>query len=120
MSISKIGKRAEQYVADYLFKKGWFVILIQNKIAGQPFDLIALKDDKFIAGDVKHIQSGDTFRISRVEPNQHTAFFLMRNKGNTNFGLFFKFKCDMGVYYIRDSDINWDAGYIKKSEMSKL
>lgn len=120
MSISKVGKRAEQYVADYLFKKGWFVILIPKKISGQPFDLIALKDDKFIAGDVKHIQSGDTFRLNRVEPNQQTAFFLMRNKGNTNFGLIFKFKNDMGVYYIRDSDINWDAGYIKKSEMSKL
>ncbi len=120
MSISKVGKIAEQYVADYLFKKGWFVILIPKKISGQPFDLIALKDDKFIAGDVKHIQSGDTFRLSRVEPNQQTAFFLMRNRGNTNFGLLFKFKYDMGVYYIRDSDINWDAGYIKKSEMSKL
>lgn len=120
MSISKIGRDAEEYVANHLFINGWFVILIPKGISGQPFDLIALKDNKFIAGDVKHVMSGERFNFSRIEPNQHTAFSLMRDSGNTEFGIFFKFKDDENVYFIYDKDIDWSKKSIHKKEMSKL
>lgn len=116
MSISKIGRRAEEYVANYMFKKGWVAILIPKGFSGQPFDLITFKDNKYIAGDVKHITTGDRFYLSRIEPNQTTSFKLMELTGNTNTGLFLKFKDDENVYFKKWSDIDFKVASIHKGE----
>lgn len=99
MSRKSIGNSAEIYVAEHLSKKGWFVVLVPQGVSGQPFDLIAIRNNRCLCGDVKHISRGDVFPISRVEPNQITAFELLRLTGTSEYGIFLKFEGDNDVYF---------------------
>lgn len=117
---SKIGRVTEKYVADYLFEKGWGVILIPKRLGGQPFDLIALKNNEFLAGDVKHILYGNTFPLLRIEPNQISALNLMKARGNTRIGLFLKFADSENIYFKKWSEIDFTKKSIHREECTIL
>jgi len=87
-----IGNEAEEIVANFLSTKGHFVIIIPQTILGQPFDLVSFKDNQQFSGDVKNVQEGKSFSLSRIEPNQLTSFQLMLECGNNNCGVFVVFR----------------------------
>ena len=89
---NSIGIQTEVELANLLFDKGYFVIQIPTSHRGQPFDLVALKDNNSIALDVKNVKDGDTFNLSRLEANQITSFYTLLETGNNLSGLAIKFK----------------------------
>jgi Holliday junction resolvase len=80
-----IGNEYEDKLIKLLFKHGWWCHLFAYKPEGQPCDVIALKDNKYLLLDVKHC-SGKRFPFSDIRPNQKTCFALARKQGNTNNG----------------------------------
>lgn len=82
MNNKKLGTSWEQECAEILSKKGFWVHFITPNVAGQqPFDLIAVKDDRPYAIDCKTTIK-NIFPLSRLEENQLTAFDLWLRCGN--------------------------------------
>lgn len=80
MSNKKDGTNFERRFAKALSDKYWVHILKDNA-NGQPFDVIAIKNNVARAFDCK-LCKGDVFRYSRIEVNQHLAFYKMHSRGN--------------------------------------
>lgn len=83
MTISnrKIGGDFEQEVADYLSAHDFWVHRFAQNPAGQPADIIAVKNKKAYLIDCK-VCLGGFFQFSRIEPNQETAMALWESLGN--------------------------------------
>lgn len=71
-----------------------FVYNLPNKINGQPFDILAAKNNKFFAFECKNC-SKDYFPLSRVEDNQIQAFNKLSSTGNYNYYFIFNFSGDI-------------------------
>lgn len=81
MSNRKTGSMFEQHFCQILADNGfWAHNLAQNSI-GQPFDVIAVKDEKAYAVDCK-VCENDTFDLRRIEENQRCAMYLWEDCGN--------------------------------------
>ena len=106
-SNKKIGNEFENDFSDILFKNGfWNHILAQNQ-SGQPFDVIAGKNNYIFAFDCK-VCHNDRFLLKRVEPNQDEAMSLLNELGchETFFAL--KFEKHNEIYLARYEKIkNW-------------
>lgn len=77
----KIGNEFEQELCEKLSEYGfWTHNLAMNK-AGQPADIIAVKNKKAYLIDAK-VCSSRGFALSRVEDNQELAMELWKDKGN--------------------------------------
>ena len=83
MSVSnkKRGTAFERRFADYLASQGFWVHLMTQNDAGQPADIIAVKDEKAILIDCKVCEKG-FFRLDRIEDNQTNAMELWKECGN--------------------------------------
>lgn len=83
-----LGNSAEEYIADYFYKKSYWAYILPKKIGGQPFDVIACKQNNTWFVDVKHLESGKaSFPFSRIEPNQWTSMrFAKMLAGIQNLG----------------------------------
>lgn len=77
----KVGSAFETELCELLFAYGYWVHNFANKQAGQPADVIAVKDGKAYLIDCK-VCSRKTFSLSRVEENQHFAMSLWKTCGN--------------------------------------
>ena len=102
----RVGNKIEVEVANYLFQKKYWVHLLKQGVKGQPFDLIAVKNNKALMGDVKHC-SQNRFDFKRIEPNQYTSMELALECGNTNIGFFLVGMCD-------------EIKFIKRTNLKKL
>lgn len=80
-----IGDRYEGKLIDLLSKNGWWCHLFAYKPQGQPCDVIALKNNKYLLVDVKHCSSR-RFPFSDIQVNQKNCFKLAKQKGNCNNG----------------------------------
>jgi Holliday junction resolvase len=81
MSNRKLGNSFESELCEILFKhRFWTHNLAQNQ-AGQPADIIAVRDKKAYLIDCK-VCSGQGFPLSRVEENQDSSMCLWRECGN--------------------------------------
>ena len=97
MNVKQIGNDFERDFAKWLSKeKGMFVYNLPNKINGQPFDILAAKNNKFFAFECKNC-SKDYFPLSRVEDNQIQAFNKLNSTGNYNYYFIFNFSGDIRV-----------------------
>lgn len=68
------GKATEERVAKLFQKNNYWAYIIPKKIGGQPFDIIACKNDITYFIDAKHLdETSTTFPFSRIEPNQKTS-----------------------------------------------
>ncbi len=85
-----IGNDFEKEFALYLQDKGMFVYNLPNKHTGQPFDIIATKNNKFFAFECKHCK-GNIFSLSRVEDNQMQALKKLEKVKSNNYFFVFKF-----------------------------
>lgn len=79
----KIGNTFENVFCQQLFDKGFWVHNLTQNSAGQPADLIAVKNGKALLIDCK-VCENNKFPLSRIEPNQHTAMDLWEHSGNGN------------------------------------
>lgn len=81
MSNKSEGNNFERIFCETLFKYGfWVHNMAQNK-AGQPADIIAVKNKKAYLIDCKECKN-NIFPFSRIESNQHTAMKLWKYSGN--------------------------------------
>lgn len=119
-SNKKIGNDTEKEFARLMYDKGYVVIIIPDKIAGQPCDIVMSKNNVAHFIDVKHVQDKDYFLHSRIEQNQHNTFKLLLSRGTTNCGFAIKFSNDCNWYYLPYSSINMEQKKTYKTDMIKI
>lgn len=96
MSNKSNGSRAEEEFARILSRQGYWVHRLADRVNGQPFDIIAVKDNRAVAFDCKDCENG-RFEFRRIEPNQHNAMKLWKECGNDTMG--FALRASTGKWY---------------------
>jgi Holliday junction resolvase len=86
MNNKKIGSGFEQALCETLSKYGFWCHLLNANKAGQPADIIAVRNGKAYLIDAKAC-TNNSFPLSRVEENQDLAMDLWKECGN-GFGWF--------------------------------
>lgn len=81
MSNKTIGNRFEQDLCEMLSEYGFWVHNMMMSKAGQPADIIAVRNGKAYLIDAK-VCSNDEFPLKRVEENQTLAMDLWADRGN--------------------------------------
>ena len=69
-NVKKIGNQTEKDFANLMFNKGWWVHILNDKVNGQPFDIIMAKNSAVWFLDVKNVSGKNYFLHNRIEPNQ--------------------------------------------------
>lgn len=80
-SNKKTGNAFETELCEHLYGKGFWVLNVTQNSAGQPADVIAVKNQRAYLIDCKVCES-DRFPFTRIESNQHTAMTLWKQCGN--------------------------------------
>lgn len=80
-SNKKVGNDFEKELCDMLASEGFWAHNMAQNSAGQPADVIAVRNGKAFLIDCK-VCINDTFPFSRIESNQHTAMTLWKQSGN--------------------------------------
>ena len=97
MTNKKLGNGFEQELCEKLSEYGfWCHNLVMNK-AGQPADIIAVRNKIAYLIDAK-VCSGRSFALSRVEENQELSMTLWEERGNGQG--WFAFKLPTGEIYM--------------------
>lgn len=81
MSNRADGNDFEQVFAEALARNGFWATRLRQKAAGQPADVLAVKDGKAMLIDCKRCEH-DYFDTRRIEPNQIEAMQLWEACGN--------------------------------------
>lgn len=81
MNNKTIGNGFEQELCERLFKSGFWAHLLNANKAGQPADIIAVRNKKPYLIDAKVCSRGK-FPLRRIEENQDLAMNLWRECGN--------------------------------------
>ena len=102
MSNRKTGNAFENEFCEMLFNEGYWVHNLTQNNAGQPADVIAVKNGKAFLIDCK-VCEGNSFPLSRIEPNQHSAMSLWKQSGNGNG--WFALRLNDGSVYMLDHDL---------------
>ena len=76
-----VGNAFEQELCELLFGYGFWAKNLKQDSAGQPADIIAVRNGKAYLIDAKVCSDGK-FPLSRVEENQHLAMDLWESCGN--------------------------------------
>lgn len=98
MNNKKKGTAFEKTMQEIYSQNGWWVHFISPDSRGmQPFDVIAVKNNKIHVFDCKTCQS-DIFSIDRLEDNQILAFEKWIKCGNSD--PFIAVEHDSKVYFI--------------------
>lgn len=97
MSNKSMGTAFEREFAEILADRGFWAHCLRDNINGQPFDLIAVRDNNAYAFDCKECRGG-VFRLSRMEENQDNAMTLWAETGN-QFS-FFAMRFNDNVYLV--------------------
>lgn len=98
-----VGNSTEQDIAQCFYKNGYWAYILPKKIGGQPFDIIACKNNDTWFIDAKHLDSDkSSFSFERIEPNQRTSMKYARKIANIkNLGFAIKWdKCPEMLYYL--------------------
>ena len=80
-SNKKLGNNFEQLLCEKLSEYGYWVHNLAMNKAGQPADIIAVKNKKAYLIDAK-VCSSRGFALSRVEDNQELSMNLWNERGN--------------------------------------
>ena len=83
MSNKSNGTAFEREFAQMLSERGFWVHLLKDNSNGQPFDVIATKNNQAYAFDCKDC-TGKNFELRRMEENQRNAMQLWLECGNQN------------------------------------
>lgn len=77
-----MGHDFEKELCHTLYDNGFWVHNLTQNAAGQPFDVIAVRNARAYAIDAK-VCANDVFPLSRIEENQRYAMSLWMECGNT-------------------------------------
>ena len=102
------GLSFESDLAKMLHQAGFWVHQIQQNAAGQPADLIAVRNGKVFLIDAKDCQN-DRFVLSRIEQNQHIAMRMFSQKAKT-----------VPVFALRMSDDIYMLSYVEAHQQLML
>lgn len=102
MTNKALGNAFERKLCATLYSKGFWVHNLQQNAAGQPADIIAVRDGKAFLVDCKWC-SDDYFHLSRIEENQHLAMSLWEKRGNGP--AWFAISIRGEVWMVRHSDL---------------
>lgn len=124
MKNHEIGKITEFKAAEFFSNHGYWVYQCPKTQAGQPADLIVVKDNKATLVEVKHCKS-DRFSLSRIEPNQLTTYKFFKSKGNTSHKILIVFKSgvcllDFKYIYIRKKLDEKSLDFYDAQELGEL
>ena len=81
MNNKKLGNSFEQELCEKLSEYGFWCHMLNANKAGQPADIIAVRNKIAYLIDAK-VCSGRGFALSRVEENQEWAMMLWNERGN--------------------------------------
>lgn len=81
MSNKSTGTAFEREFAQIFADRGFWVHCLRDNANGQPFDLVAVRNNIAYAFDCKECR-GNVFRLSRLEENQDNAMALWAETGN--------------------------------------
>lgn len=81
MNNRKLGNGFEAELCDLLFNQGFWVHNLAQNQAGQPADVMAVRNKVAYLIDCK-VCSGNGFPLSRVEENQDSSMTLWKDCGN--------------------------------------
>lgn len=103
MNNKRLGSAFEQEVCEWYRQHGhWVHFIVPDARGAQPFDIIAVKDNKAVAVDCKTCVA-NWFNISRLEDNQVMAFEHWMRCGNESPVVAVKHK-DV-IHWIRYEDL---------------
>ena len=80
MSNKTIGNKFEEEFCEMMFKHGFWAHNMAQKSAGQPADVIAVKNEKAYLIDCKVCTTTKGFALSRIEDNQENAMMLWHKR----------------------------------------
>lgn len=123
MSNRKTGTDFEKELCEILSEHGFWVHNMGQKAAGQPFDIIAVRNDRPLAIDAK-VCENDEFPLSRIEENQRNAMLLWRDCGNYEKSTGFALKLSNGDirlidHYILIELINFGMKVLKEDDIRR-
>lgn len=118
VSIKSLGNKVEKEFATQMYNRGWWVHLLNDKVNGQPFDVIMAKDESVWFLDVKNVQDKDYFLHSRIEDNQINSMKMLINRGMINVGFVIKF--NDGWYLLKYINIDFDANKTYKKDCIQI
>ena len=109
MSNKKLGNGFEAELCEILSEHGFWCHNLAANSAGQPADVIAVRNGKAYLIDCKVCSQGK-FQYSRIEENQHLSMDLWCECGN---GVgWFALKFNTGIYMVdRESIVNCSNHY---------
>lgn len=120
----KLGDDTEKDIAKFFRGLGYWVFIIPKKIGGQPFDIIASKNNVSWFVDAKHLEENKaSFPFSRIEPNQETSMNYARTFANiTNVGFVIKWERDNSRLFFLNYEqfINFKKNGVKSVKISDL
>lgn len=105
-NVKKIGNQLEKSFAKTMYDRGWWVHLLNDKVNGQPFDVIMAKDESVWFLDVKNVSGKNYFLHNRIEPNQINSMKMLINRGIFNVGFVICF--DGEWYLLKYNKIDFD------------
>ena len=94
MSNKQMGNQFEAEFSEILASEGYWVHLMAQNSAGQPADVIAVKDGEAYLIDCKVCSQGK-FPFIRIEDNQELAMELWKDCGNDHGWFALKFGSDI-------------------------
>jgi Holliday junction resolvase len=97
MSNKKLGNSFEAELCEILSEHGFWAHNLAQNSAGQPADVIAVRDGEAFLIDCKVCSQGK-FQYSRIEENQDLSMELWQDCGN-GYG-WFALKFDTGIYMV--------------------
>lgn len=78
-----LGKETEEEIAEFFNSFDYWVYVMPKKINGQPFDIIARRENDVWFVDAKHLRKDEaSFAFNRIEPNQITSMSYANNVAN--------------------------------------
>lgn len=102
MSNKKLGNSFEAELCEILAEHGWWSHNLAQNAAGQPADVITVKDGEAFLIDCKVCSQGK-FQYSRIEENQDLSMALWRDCGNGQG--WFALKFDDGIFMVERESI---------------
>ena len=105
MSNKSKGTEFERFFGQLLAHNGYWAHVLQDNRNGQPFDVIATKDNVPYAFDCKECES-DRFQLSRMESNQISAMTRWIETGNSNAYFAIKFDKTYNIYVVPFQTLN--------------
>lgn len=90
------GNQFEAELCEKLAERGWWAHNLAQNQAGQPADIIAVKNNIAVLIDCKECKN-NKFSLSRIEGNQEGAMHLWRKFGNNH--CYFAVRLNTGEIY---------------------